>query len=583
MKKILFITSFIVFVFLSVSRTEAAVLFMTPKSGELKIGQTFNLDIKVNTEGQAFNAAEATIRFPKDVLEVKSIDTSPAATIFNFWLEGPSFFNQEGKITFIGGTTSGVSGSSIPILKIVFAVKGGGAADIVFSDAAVTASDGSGTNILFTMEIARLTVSPTVVLPSAKPAPPEMVLPTPIPVTRAPVKAEILPEKPKISVSLYSNEEKWYNLTADFLVNWELPADISDVNAALDRNFSYFNRQSEGLFKSKVFPAIAEDGVWYLHARFKNNVGWGPVANYRIAIDTQPPQPFKADILEGPSTDNPSPTLRFRTNDGLSGLENYLVRIDGGDLIALPPDTGEFKLPLQPPGKHVILVKAADKAGNSTEDSVDLEILPIASPTVNLINKDIFAGEGNLAVGGTAIANIELLLSVKDLKNKIFISEAIKSDAKGNWEKIFDQPLRNGKYKIEAQARDSRGALSLPATSEVFKVSPKPLFTIGGFGVTQGALFSGLLVILLGGFGAGWFSYRLWRVQLERKAIVAERDVAGAFDVVRGDLDQMLAKYADRRVDEREAAEIEFRLKKIKANLEKTQKYIEENIDEIPD
>ena len=121
----------------------AATLSILPKTGELKVNQNFILEIKVNAGDDSFNTAQATVDFPPDLLEVKSIDSSPSGSAFSFWLEEPSFSNSDGKINFIGGTTNGISGSAILILKINFFAKAPGEAFIRLSDAAVTAADGN--------------------------------------------------------------------------------------------------------------------------------------------------------------------------------------------------------------------------------------------------------------------------------------------------------------------------------------------------------------------------------------------------------------------------------------------------------
>src|SRR3989338_3269182 len=179
LKKSYFFYSSVLAFFLLVSWANAATLYLLPKTGEFQVGKQFDVELKVNSEGQGFNAAQATLLFSKEVLEVKSVDYSPNASTFNFWLENPSFSNVDGSIKFIGGSTNGISGNAISILKVTFLAKGGGDGFVNFSDSAVTASDGSGTNILSTTEIATFKVVPGVVVP--KP-----VLPEPVPVTRTP-------------------------------------------------------------------------------------------------------------------------------------------------------------------------------------------------------------------------------------------------------------------------------------------------------------------------------------------------------------------------------------------------------------
>ncbi len=568
---------------LGISTAHAATLFLSPKTPELKIGQNFDLEVRVNSEDQGFNAAQATIDFPKDILEVKSLDYSPEATIFNFWLEEPKFSNDEGKITFIGGTTNGVVGASIQILKIIFTAKGSGEADIAVSDAAITASDGSGTNILSTIETARFTIKPTTIAPPKTQAPTEPteteIVPAPIQIVKTPSLAEKLPKKPEISVPLYPEPTNWYNAATNFFVQWELPEDISGISTDLNQNSVFTPApQSEGLFDSKIFPVL-KDGIWYLHIRFRNNVGWGPAIHYRLAIDTVPPLPFNIDVMEGVTTGNPTPTLQFKTSDGLSGLRHYLVRIGNGDTITVENEI--FTLPLQAPGKQTVLVRAVDKAANVRENSIELEILPIASPVITFLNKNVFVGEGGVTSAGTGPADARILLFIKNKEGAVVAQATAKVDKNGNWEARFDEVLKKGKYFIEATTQDERGALSLPAKSELFKIREKPLLTLGNVEITQFWFFMGLITIIVAAFALGWFSYQLRRKQMGRKVVIAQRDVVNAFTNLKNNVDKMLKNYTDKRVDEREAEEMEFILKEMKVGLEKTQKYITENIKEI--
>ncbi|MEK9186100.1 MAG: hypothetical protein AAB885_00785, partial [Patescibacteria group bacterium] len=235
--------------------------------------------------------------------------------------------------------------------------------------------------------------------------------------------------KPVINVPVYPDSAKWYNFITDFLVQWALPTDISDVATALNKDQSFAPARSEGLFEAKTFPALT-DGIWYLHARFKNNVGWGPTAHYRIFIDTAPALPFNIDVAEGLATDNPTPTLELKTEDGLSGLEQYIIRVDDGEIFTQA--SGMFKLSPQVPGKHRVSVKAVDKAGNMRENSIDLEILPIASPFITLVSNDLFVGEGNLFISGVALPDVTVMAVLKNSAGSVMIQLNEKPDANGN-------------------------------------------------------------------------------------------------------------------------------------------------------
>lgn len=131
-------------------------------------GETFTLTVLVDTNDRGFNAAEATLTFPADMLEVTSIDTDPSATAFNFWITLPSFSNDKGTVRFSGGATRGLVGSAVQVLAVHMRAKGAGDALIIASDASVNASDGSGSNILTDINALRITVSPAQVTIPAK-------------------------------------------------------------------------------------------------------------------------------------------------------------------------------------------------------------------------------------------------------------------------------------------------------------------------------------------------------------------------------------------------------------------------------
>lgn len=567
-----------------ISTAFAATLFLLPQSEEYAIGKTFTVEARIDSEGQGFNAAQATLLFPKDILEVKSIDSSPSASVFNFWLEEPKFSNSDGKITFIGGTSSGVTGASVQILKINFAAKGGGDALLAISDAAVTAADGSGSNILSTVKPARFLVTPTVVEPVATtPTQPSTVttssvgLPPPAQIIRKPVSAQKLPTKPAINVPAYPDSAQWYNFTTNFLAQWALPVDVSSVATAINKDQSFTPSRSEGLFEAKTFPDLA-DGIWYLHGRFKNNVGWGPTAHYRIFIDTAPPLPFNINVPEGTATDNPTPILEFKTEDGLSGLEQYIIRVDDGEIIAQASDT--IKLFPQTPGTHRILVKAVDKAGNMRETGLDLEILPIASPLITLVRNDLFVGEGNLFISGTTLPDVMVMAVLKNSAGIAMMQLNEKPDANGNWHALFDMPLKKGAYFVEITVRDERGALSLSVKSELLQVKVKPALVLGSIEITEVWFYVASILLLSAGIIVGLILRFSFLTQTGRKIVIAERDIINAFTMIKKDIDKILKNYTAGRLSKRDA-ETKFFLNKIDNDIEKMEDYILENIKEI--
>lgn len=567
----------------NVRPASAATLFLTPASGEFPIGQSFDVELRVDSQGEGFNAAQATIQFPIDILQIKSVDFSSAGSIFNFWLQPPTYSNTTGRITFIGGNTSGLVGSSVGILKLSFYAHAAGTASVSISDSAVTASDGSGTNILTSVQSAQFSVSPTQVNPPhASGTPPVGTTPTvmpPTPIVRKPVLVKKLPEAPKLLVPFYPDQTKWYNSLANFLVQWELPMDISGVSTILNKNskFTPVNK-SEGLFDTKAFPSLT-DGVWYLHVQFQNNVGWGPVTDYRLAIDTAPPLSFTIDFTQAADSPDPTRTFNFKTSDGLSGLDYYLVRLDNGDEIKTSSST--ITTPAQRPGQHEITVKAVDAAGNVRENSLTYAINPIESPRINFVDQNVFTGISDIHTSGSAISHGTVVLELKDSNNMIIAETGAQANDKGEWVTKFNGPFKIGRYYIEATAQNSQGAWSLPVKSGLISVRVKPLFTIGSLEISQTWFFIIIIIILIGGFLAGWLTHRLWHEQITRKTILAQRDTHNVFASCEHKIDEMLENYKDGVIDEKDAAEMKFLLLDMKKKIKDTERYVIDGINDI--
>lgn len=536
---------------------QAASLFFVPGTGEFGLEKEIVADLKIDSEGTGINASQATIRFPKDMLEVKSVDK--ADSTFNFWLEEPTFSNEEGVISFVGGTPYGVSGASLQTLRITFTTKSSGVATITIVDAAVTASDESGTNVLFKTNDAAFTIAPATVAATVTPL--TVVAPTQI--KRVPEVASGLPAKPAVKVSLYSNPAEWYNHSNIFTVTWELPRDVSDIATTINKQPNFSPEKSEGLFDNKMFSALS-DGVWYLHIRFKNDIGWGATSHYRLAVDTKAPIPFEITSSESETSDNPTPSFNFKTSDALSGLREYRVRIDNENWTVIPLKgfNGSFKLHNQNPGKHRLTVQAVDNAGNSIENVTDFEILPLASPTFSFVTESLFSEEAKgMTAKGTALPSTEILLSLKR-GDTIVKGSVIPVDTQGNWEFTFGDPLRNGDYLVSIQNRDARGALSLVVDSPEISVTGK---------YTNEVII--LFIVLLGAIIGGWWFYKTRRERASLRLDIAESDTAKVFKMIEADVEKL--KKADTTPTQ---ADDQFIAQKLGENVKKMGAYIKEEI-----
>lgn len=290
----LFITVLFAAFFFVAGHVHAATLYMLPDQSSLSIGTEFNVDIKIDTSdaSTSVNSAQATIQFPIGVLSAVSV--SKQNSVFGFWLEEPAISNNNGTIRFVGGAIKGVAGSALHVLQIKFKAMGAGSVEFKILDAAVTAADGKGTNVLSETKGASVFVETTASPPPAgapaTPAAPRAEQPQAV--TRTAVTAAGLPPKPKLRVPFYPDESRWYGNLGETIVFWDLPPDVLQVSTRLSRApDTVAGERGQELLTGKSF-GVLEEGIWYIRVQFRNNIGWGEPSYYKISIDTTPPAPF---------------------------------------------------------------------------------------------------------------------------------------------------------------------------------------------------------------------------------------------------------------------------------------------------
>ncbi len=142
-----FYSVFVILFLLFPGLSEAATISIAPSTQSVSVGNIFTVQVLVNTLNQYINNGEAVIQFPTDMLEVVSL--TKGSSIFSLWVEEPRYSNTTGKITFNGGVANpGYNGAGGSVASITFRAKKTGNASIIFTDGAVRANDGLGTNIL---------------------------------------------------------------------------------------------------------------------------------------------------------------------------------------------------------------------------------------------------------------------------------------------------------------------------------------------------------------------------------------------------------------------------------------------------
>jgi len=421
------------------AKAQEASFYLSPASGNYKVGENFSVTLFINTQGVSINASQAKIIFPPE--ELKVINISKSGSIFTLWVQEPIFSNEKGEIFFGGGLPSpGYIGEAGKIITIFFQGKTKGQAQVNLKNEVITANDPRGTNVFSFSQGGAYSIFPS-----------EEVLPPPV--------LEKIPAAPRVTSPTHPDETKWYNNNSPKF-QWGLDKDIIGVSLALNQQ-PIFNPASvsQGLFDSISSEGI-EDGIWYFHIKLQNETGWGRITHFKIQIDTQPPYPFEITVDNEGDPANPQPILYFETKDDTSGINHYEIKIGVGDTFkVIQAQSNPLRLPYQAPGIHKVSARAMDMAGNYTENVTQIKVESIEAPKITVCPETFIAGEEVLHIEGTALPNHTIISFFKS-DEKLVKSWEVFSSEIGEWSFEEDGLFQSGIYKISARAENKKGAIS---------------------------------------------------------------------------------------------------------------------------
>lgn len=155
-----------------------------------------------------------------------------------------------------------------------------------------------------------------------------------------------------------------------------------------------------GIGNPEVVPYTLADGFYTYRVQAQDRAGnLSAIASVSFCIDTTPPAAFAIGSNVTGWTNNSQPTLSFSTTDATSGIDHYLCSVDGGEpAIARSP----YQLPkVLSDGTHTVTVTAYDKAGNSTIESISLQI--DTTPPTAVQNLQVIPGDNQISVSWSAI------------------------------------------------------------------------------------------------------------------------------------------------------------------------------------
>jgi hypothetical protein len=411
------------------------------------------VNVRVNTQGKAINAAEGTLKFNPNELSVVNVNRSNS--IFNLWVAEPAFSNSAGTISFSGGSPSGYTGSGGTVMSVTFRAAGAGSPRVSFTNGSVLANDGRGTNVLTAMNGGSFTIQAQ----STSPAP-EVIIEYVAPANT--------PGAPSVTSGTHSDPDAWHS-SKNATLSWSLPAGITAVRTGLNSNpTSVPTKVYENPIRTITLDEL-DEGVSYFHIQFQNIDGWGRVTHYRLAVDSQKPTSVEISQADDANLANPVQELIIDARDETTKVNRFLVKIDNQEPTEIIRETasGTLKLPALEPGYHTAIVEAFDDAGNSVIASYSLTILsfdkPVFTDYPTEINEEVIP-----VIKGLTRPNSSVAVFVRRVGGEPN-QYALQSNAEGVFTFIPEGTFSNGVYELSAQATDEYGAQS--AMSDVVRIA----------------------------------------------------------------------------------------------------------------
>lgn len=548
----------------------AANIYFSPSTGSYTVGSTISLSVYVSSSDQAMNAASGVLSFPQDKLEVISL--SKTDSIFTLWVQEPSFSNSAGTVNFEGIVLNpGFTGASGKVITINFRVKAAGTALLNFSSGSVLANDGQGTNILTSLGNASFSLG------GAEPSVPEATTPS---------EAVGTPAAPQVSSPTHPDPNKWY-AASDAKFTWSVPSDVTAVRLLVGKipqavPTVYYSPA----VSSKELSDLA-DGIWYFHVRLRNSVGWGGVSHFRFQIDTEKPTRFEISEVERKDLTDPKAKFIFDAKDDTSGIDHYEIQIDNGSPQVWQDDgSHRYETPVLEPGKHTLIAKAVDKAGNTLANSAEFIIEPLEAPTIIEWPRELQSGDQLIIKGASKYPNEQIVVWLQK-EGKDAVSQSTKSDGKGNFVFVADEKLSDGAYKIWAKVVDERGAQSNSSDTVTIAVGRPAFLKLGSWAVSLLAVvipLVALIFVLLFVIWYGWHKFASFRKKLKnlRKEVrEAESALHKAFDILKEDIRDQV-KLLEKTKTRRQLTEEEEKIiKQLRKDLDDAEKFVRKEIENI--
>jgi uncharacterized protein YxeA len=552
-----FIIAFaVIILFILPNISHAASLFISPSASTVSVGNIFTVKIYVNTSGKSINNTEATIQFPTDMLEVVSV--SKSSSVFNLWVEEPSYSNMLGTVTLNGGVPNpGYTGSNGFVSSITFKAKKTGTASVVLGDSAVRENDGLGTNILTskTGSVIEIGVTKEIEIPAT-------------------VDKDAVPARPSITSATHPNQAQWYSSNiASF--DWKIPIGVTSIQASLDKESTSIPKTAyDNSVTQKTINNIS-DGTYYFHLRYYNSLGWGQTAHYKINVDSAPPKPFTPTVR----IENNQNLVKFNAEDAVSGIDYFVIHTDDNQTLNIKNEdlvNGEYIMPVLNQGMHNFTIEAYDKAGNHTESNFSFTSSSISAPTLSLSTNEITKGETIAVSGKSDYPNKQVEITLK-IDGSV-IKKYTQTVSPDGLFVITTSKIKNiGTIEISAENVLSDNIRSEPSASLFLKVNQKKAVVVT-VALLWVILFLILIVVLLILLYMGWRKFFTFRKTFEKDLEHTVSDVHKETMSIKDGLKEQLQALEKIKVDRELNEKEEMVFRNIQKSIDDIDKFVEDKL-----
>ena len=564
-----------IFCFAATSRSsfaQNAALSISPSIGTYPVGESFTVDVRINTGGVAVGTTDVTIAY--DPQDVRYVGLSDQDSVFSTILVDST--REYGKLdisAFVGRDQAPYIGQNGLVARVTFIPLRNTATQIRFAKGGATppltlgASLGSLANIISTLESATYSFIPRERAPAA-----------------VALTTETAHNTTDIITPLPATKNDWFG-TSTVTLSWSPPSNVTSVRTGVSKNPNATPEKVHERSLSEETLTDLEEGKQYFLLQFEMNGAWGDVLRYPLQVDVTEPTDIVVREVERSDQADPRTAFAIEATDALSGIDYYMMSFNGEEPEKwVPTDDGLFKPDGLSPGEHVLLVEAYDKAGNSASVETVFLVRSLESP--NLHNESVpdrvLVGD-TITVRGATYPNAEVTTYIA-LNDGEASERRVRSDAMGEFVVTVTEGARAGRYTIWFTVKDERGAVSPASVRRSIDVSQPYIMLFGSIAVTYLSVIVPLiaLIFLLGLIL--WLAFtwaRSYRSRVKRETGEAYQVVRDEFESLRKELIKQIGML-ERANQSRELTREEMRIfTDLSKRLDVIEQRIANEIDDI--